>query len=64
MAIRKNFWKGFLAISAITALLYGRHEIFPKARYKSEVEDVIKKHTVDQRAALKGAGRPSKAFGT
>jgi hypothetical protein len=58
MAVRQHFWKGLIALIALNALLYGRHEIMPKATYDQVFKgDAFKKATIAKRASLK-SGRP------
>jgi len=58
MAVRQHFWKGLIALLALNALLYGRHEIISKKDYDTIFKgDTFKKNTIAKRAALK-KGRP------
>ena len=58
MTVRQHFWKGLIALLALNALLYGRHEVVTKKMYDDTFKgDAFKKGTQARRKALKG-GRP------
>ena len=57
--LRSHIWKGPLALIAITALLYGRHEVVSKVDFDAAFKgDAQKKLTQARRKALKAGGRP------
>jgi len=56
---KSHLWKGAIALIAINALLYGRHEVVSKVEFDAAFKgDAQKKLTQARRKALKAGGRP------